>query len=44
MVKSEIITYPRKVSRVNKEFKELRYSVKWAGCSDDENTWEPAEG
>jgi len=32
------------VRRVNKEFKELRYLVKWAGCSEDENTWEPAEG
>ena len=33
IVKSEIITYRRKVRRVNKEFKELRYFVKWAGCS-----------
>jgi len=33
MVKSEIITYTRKVRRVKKEFKELRYFVKWAGCS-----------
>jgi len=44
IVKSEIITYTRKVRRVNKEFKELRYFVKWAGCSEDENTWEPLEG
>ena len=44
IVKSEVITYTRKVRRVNKEFKELRYFVKWAGCSEDENTWEPAEG
>jgi len=44
IVKSEIITYTRKVRRVNKEFKELRYFVKWARCSEDENTWEPAEG
>jgi len=44
IVKSEIITYTRKVRRVNKEFKELRYFVKWAGCSEDENTWEPPEG
>ena len=32
IVKSEIITYTRKVRRVNKEFKELRYFAKWAGC------------
>ena len=32
------------VRRVGKEFKELRYFVKWAGCSEDENTWEPLEG
>ena len=43
-VKSEIITYMRKVRRVDKEFKELRYFVKWAGCSEDENIWEPPEG
>jgi len=33
IVESEIITYTRKVRRVNKEFKELRYFVKWAGWS-----------
>ena len=44
IVKSEIITYTRKDRRVDKEFKELRYFVKWAGCSDDENTWESREG
>jgi len=44
IVKSEIITYTRKVRRVNKEFKQLRYFVKWAGCSEDENTWEPPDG
>ena len=44
IVKSEIITYTRKVGRVSKEFKELRYFVKWAGCSEDENTWEAPEG
>jgi len=44
IIKSEIITYTRKVRRVNKEFKELRYFIKWAGCSEDDNTWEPPEG
>jgi len=44
IIKSEIITYTRKVRRVNKEFKELRYFEKWAGSSEDENTWEPPEG
>ena len=44
IVKSEIITYTRKVRRVDKEFKELCYFVNWAGCSEDENTWEPPEG
>ena len=43
-MKSEIITYTRKVRGVNKEFKELRYFVKWSGCSEDQNTWEPPEG
>jgi len=44
IVKSEIITHTTKIRRVNKEFKELRYFVKWGGCSEDENTWEPPEG
>ena len=44
IIRSEIITYTRKVRRVDKEFKELRHFVKWAGCSEDENTWEPPEG
>ena len=39
ILKSEIITYTRKVRRV-----ELRYFVKWAGYSVDENNWEPPEG
>ena len=38
IVKSEVITYTRKVRRKNKEFKKLRYVVKWAGCSEDDNT------
>ena len=44
IVKSEVITYTRKGRRVNKVFKELCYFVNWAGCSEDENTWEPPEG
>ena len=44
IVKSEIITYTRKVRRVDQEIKELRYFVKWAGCSEDENTSETPEG
>ena len=44
IVKSEVITYTRKVRRKNKEFKRLRYVVKWAGCSVDDNTLEPPEG
>ena len=44
IVKSEIITPTRKVRRVSQTFKELQYFVKWAGCSEKENTWEPPEG
>jgi len=43
IVKSEVITYTRKVGRRNQEFKELRYFIKWKGCAEDENTWEPPE-
>ena len=39
LVKSEIITYVRRRRRMQ----EIRCFVKWAGCSDDENTWEPPE-
>jgi len=44
IVKSEVITYTRKVGRRNQEFKELHYFIKWKGCAEDENTWEPPEG
>jgi len=43
-VKSEVITYTRKVGRRNQEFQELCYFIKWTGCAEDENTWEPPEG
>jgi hypothetical protein len=43
IVKSEIISYTRKVRGRNKRMRELRYFVKWKGCSEDENTWEPPE-
>jgi len=43
IVKSEIISYTRKVRGRNKPMKELRYVVKWKGCGEDENTWEPPE-
>jgi len=44
IVKSERIIYTRKVRRVNNEFEELQYFVKWAECSEDENRGEPPEG
>jgi len=43
IVKSEIISYTRKVRGRNKRMREPRYFVKWKGCSEDENTWEPPE-
>ena len=39
IVKGEIITYVRRRHRMQ----EIRYFVQWAGCSEDENTWEPPE-
>jgi len=44
IVNSEIISYTRKVRGRNKQIKEVRYFVKWRGCAEDENTWEPPEG
>ena len=43
-MKNKIITYPRKVRRVSKSFKELRYFMNGAGYSKDKNNWEPMEG
>jgi len=43
IVKSEIISYERRVHESTRTFEELRYFVKWKGCSADENTWEPPE-
>jgi len=44
IIKSESISYPRKVRGRNKRMKELQYFVKWEGCEEDENSWEPREG
>jgi len=43
IIKSEIISYDQRVRGRTRTFKELRYFVKWRGCSEDENTWEPPE-
>jgi len=44
IVKSEIISYTRKVPGRNKMMKAVLYCVKWRECGEDENTWEPPEG
>ena len=43
IVKSEIISYERRVRRRPRTLQELHYFVKWKGCSEDENTWELPE-
>jgi len=43
IIKSEIISYDRRVRGRTRTFEELCYFVKWRGCSQDGNTWEPPE-
>jgi len=43
IVKSEIISYERRVRASTRSFEQVRYFVKWKECSEDENTWEPRE-
>ena len=43
IVKSQIISYGRRVRGRPRTLQELLYFGKWKGCSEDENTWEPPE-
>ena len=43
LVKSEIISYERRVCGRPRTLQELHYFVKWKGCSEDKITWEPPE-
>ena len=43
IIKSEIISYERRVGRRPKTQPDLRYFIKWKVCSEDENTWELPE-
>jgi len=44
IMKSEVITYTRKLRRSKQVLKELHYLIKWKACAVDANTWEPPEG
>ena len=44
IVRSEIRSYRKRVRGRYQEKRELWYFVKWQGCSEDENTWDPATG
>jgi len=41
--KTEIISYESMATSEQKTMEQLKYFVKWKGCSQDENTWEPVE-
>ena len=43
IVKSEIISYERRVRGRPRTLQELYYFVKWKGCWENENTWELPE-
>jgi len=43
IIKSEIISYDRRIRGRTRTFEELGYFVKWRVCSEVENTWEPPE-
>ena len=43
IIKSKIISYERRVRGRPRTLQELRYFIKWKGCSENENTWELQE-
>ena len=43
IVKTEIISYDRRVRGRPRTQQELHYFVTWKGYSEDENTWESPE-
>jgi len=44
IVHREIISYKQKVCGRNKLLRDLRYFVKWKGCTEDQHTREAPEG